>query len=95
MFNVKLFLNSYLLFIRLYFLFILKKNKLVVKSLKFNRKNLVLLEIKKKLIIKSTKLKLEKILYFSNQLVSNVNIQNVFSIFSVKKSLKVPKNSIL
>lgn len=95
MFNVKLFLNLYLLFIRMHFLLDLKKKKLVIRSLKFNRKNLALLVIKKKLIIKATKLKLEKLLYSSNKLVSNIYIQNVFSIFSVKKSLKIPKNSIL
>ena len=94
MLNLKL--DIYLLYINFFFSFFFKKmHRLVIGNFKYIRKKLYKLEIKKKLIIKSTKLKLEKLLYIANDLKCIVHIQNVFSIFSVKKELKIPKNAIL
>jgi len=90
--NLIVYLNIFKLAIKLYFF---KKNILIFKSLNKVRKMLYILKTKKKLIIKSTKLKLEKLIYAYSKLKSIIYIQNVFTIFSIKKELKVPKNSIL
>jgi len=91
-FKYSICLNVFKLVIKQLFL---KKHILIFKNLKNNRKVLYKLKIKKILITKSIKLKLEKLIYSSNSLKSTINIQNVFNIFSLKKELKVPKNATL
>lgn len=91
-FKYSIFLNILKLFIKQLFL---KKRILIFKNLKNTRKVLYKLKIKKILITKLIKLKLEKLIYSSNNLKSVINIQNVFNIFSLKKELKVPKNATL
>lgn len=61
-----------------------------VKSYKTKKKTL-----KKKLVLKLVTLQLEKIVFKVINFKTRINLKNVFTLFKVKKNLKVPKNAII
>ena len=61
-----------------------------VKSYKTKKKSL-----KKKLVLKLVTLQLEKIVFKVINFKTRINLKNVFTLFKVKKNLKVPKNAII
>lgn len=61
-----------------------------VNSYKTKKKSL-----KKKLVLKLVTLQLEKIVFKVINFKTRINLKNVFTLFKVKKNLKVPKNAII
>jgi hypothetical protein len=52
-------------------------------------------KLKKKLVVKLVTLQLEKIAFKVIKFKTRINLKNVFTLFRVKKQLKVPKNAII
>ena len=64
-------------------------------DLKKNHKRINLTSLKKKLLVKFSKLRLEKLIFNSIGIPITLNIKNVFNIFKVRKKLKIPKKALL
>ena len=62
-----------------------------LKKYKFRKSK----RFKKKIVLKLVTLQLEKIVFKIINFKTRINIKNVFTLFKVKKNLKVPKNAIL
>jgi hypothetical protein len=80
---------------------LVKTNKFLYKlynlqyDLKKNHKRINLTSLKKKLLVKFSKLRLEKLIFNSIGIPITLNIKNVFNIFKVRKKLKIPKKALL